>query len=314
MPLNTSIKRRLLLAASASVFSTPFIASAQSFPNRPIRIIVPYPPGGAVDVFARTLSQYMSSVLRQALVIDNRAGAGGALGADFVSKAAPDGYTLLFSNLIPLAITPHLTQQAAPINSFSPISAFAYVPQVLASSRHNVFSALSGHEVMFGNAGIGSLSHITAVMVARSANLRVNHIPYKGYPPMLHDMMANNLDVAISSEAVLGPLRASGKLNYLAVTSPMPSQPNVPNFDQLGISDATLTDWYGLLAPAGTPTAIISQLNNALIQVVNSAEVQQRIKSFGALPQLSSPEQFGLLIRLYSERVGKAVRENGIKL
>ena len=311
-PLNTSIQRRLLLAASASVFFTPFIASAQSFPNRPIRIIVPFPPGGPTDVLARTLAQSMSPVLGQPVIIDNKPGAGGSAGLGLVAQSQNDGYTILFSNLAPLVINPHLMPQATPINAFSPVSAFAFIPQVLASSRHNVFSALSGRDVMFGNNGNGSAAHIMAVMVARNANLRATHIPYRGGAPMLVDMMANKFDVAIFSAVSLEPHRASGKLNYLAVTSPMPSQPNVPTFEQLGISDATFNDWYGLLAPTGTPSAIISQLNNALIRVVNSSDVQQRIKSMGALPQLSSPEQFGLLIRLYSERVGKAVRENGI--
>ena len=129
---------------------------------------------------------------------------------------------------------------------------------------------------------------------------------------MVADMLANQFDVAISSAILLEPHRASGKLNYLAVTSPMPSLPNVPTFDQLGIGDATFNDWYGVVAPAGTPATIIGQLNNALIRAVDSPDIQQRIKSMGAFPQLSTPEQFGLLIRLYSERMGKAIRENNI--
>jgi tripartite-type tricarboxylate transporter receptor subunit TctC len=311
-PFSTSMQRRLVLAAAASGVAAPFMASAQSFPNRPIRMIVPFTAGGATDVLARTLAQNMSSALGQPIIIDNKAGSSGSIGLGFVAQSATDGYTLLFTNFSPLVINPHLMPQAASINSFSPVSAFAYIPQVLASSRHTVFSALSGREVTFGNHGNGTLAHIMAVMVARSANLRANHIPYRGTAPMLTDMMANQFDVAISTAIYLEQYRASGKLNYLAVTSPIPLLPNVPTFDQLGIGDATLNDWYGVLAPAGTPTAIISQLNNALIRAVNSPDVQQRIKSLGALPQLSSPEQFGLLIRSYFERVGKAIRENGI--
>lgn len=312
-PLKTSIQRRLILAATASVIATPFIASAQSFPNRPIKMIVPFAPGGATDVLARTLAQNIAFVLGQPVIIENKPGAGGSIGLGFVAQSPNDGYTLLFSNLAPLAINPHLTPQAPPIDSFSPVSAFAYIPQVLASSRHNNFSALFGREVMFGNSGNGSLAHIMAVMVARNANLRANHIPYRGAAPMLSDMMANQFDVAISSSINLERYRESGKLNYLAVTSKMLSLPNVPTFDQLGIGEATFNDWYGLLAPAGTPTSIISQLNNALIRAMDSPDVQQRIKSLGALPQLSSPEQFGMLIRLYFERMGKAVRDDNIK-
>jgi tripartite-type tricarboxylate transporter receptor subunit TctC len=311
-PLSTSIQRRLLLAAAASGISAPFIASAQSFPNRPIKMIVPFAPGGPTDVLARTLALNMSSVLGQPVIIENKPGAAGSIGLGFVAQSPTDGYTLLFSNLAPLVINTHLMSQATPINSFSPVSAFAYIPQVLASSRHNTFSALAGRGVLFGNNGNGTLAHIMAAMVARSANLRATHIPYRGAAPMVTDMLANQFDAAIASAISLEPYRASGKLNYLAVTSPMPSLPNVPAFDQLGIGDATFNDWYGVAAPAGTPSAIISQLNNALIRAVDSPDVQQRIKSMGAFPQLSTPEQFSLLIRLYSERVGKAIRENGI--
>lgn len=311
-PFSTSMQRRLVLAAAVSGVSAPFMASAQSFPNRPIRMIVPFAPGGATDMLARTLALNMSSILGQPLIIENKPGASGSIGLGLVAQSATDGYTLLFTNFAPLVINPHLMPQAASINSFSPVSAFAYIPQVLVSSRHTVFSALSGREVMFGNNGNGTLAHIMAVMVARNANLRANHIPYRGAAPMLTDMVANHFDVAISSAINLEQYRASGKLNYLAVTSPILSLPNVPTFDQLGIGDATFNDWFGVVAPAGTPTAIISQLNSALIRALNSPDVLQRIKSLGALPQLSSPEQFGLLIRLYSERVGKAIRENGI--
>lgn len=306
------MKRRLVLAAAASAVAMPLMASAQSFPNRPIKMIVPFAPGGATDVLARTLAQNMASALGHPVIIENRPGAGGSIGLGFVAQSATDGYTLLFSNLAPLVINPHLMPQAAPLNSFSPVSAFAYIPQVLASSRHHTFSALAVREVLFGNNGNGTLAHIMAAMVARSANLRATHIPYRGAAPMVTDMMANQFDAAIASAISLEPSRASGKLNYLAVTSPMPSLPNVPTFDQLGIGDATFNDWYGVVAPSGTPTSIINQLNNALIRAVSSPDVQQRIKSMGAFPQLSTPEQFGLLMRLYSERMGKAIRENGI--
>lgn len=309
---SSSMKRRLVLAAAASGVATPFMASAQSFPNRPIKMIVPFAPGGATDVLARTLAQNMASALGQPITIENRAGAGGSIGLGFVAQSAADGYTLLFSNLGPLVINPHLMPQAAPINSFTPVSAFAYIPQVLASSRHHTFAALAVREVLFGNNGNGTLAHIMAAMVARSANLRATHIPYRGAAPMVTDMMANQFDAAIASAISLETSRASGKLNYLAVTSPIPTLPNVPTFDQLGIGDATFNDWYGVVAPSGTPASIISQLNNALIRAVSSPDVQQRIKSMGAFPQLSTPEQFGLLIRLYSERMGKAIRENGI--
>ncbi len=306
------MKRRLVLAAAASGVAAPFMASAQSFPNRPIKIIVPFAPGGATDVLARTLAQSLSSVIGQPTIIENKPGASGSMGIGFVAQSANDGYTLLFSNLAPLVINTHLMPQAAPIQSFSPVSAFAYIPQVLASARHNTFSALAGRGVMFGNNGNGTLAHIMAAMVARSANMKATHIPYRGAAPMVTDMLANQFDAAIASAVSLEPYRSSGKLNYLAVTSPMPSLPHVPTFDQLGIGDATFNDWYGLAAPAGTPSTIISQLNSALIRALDSPDVQQRIKSMGAFPQISTPEQFGLLIRLYSERVGKAIRENGI--
>ncbi len=308
------MRRRLVLAAAASGVAAPFMASGQSFPNRPIKMIVPFVPGGSTDVLARTLAQNMASVLGQPVIIENRPGALGSIGLGLVAQSATDGYTLLFSNLAPLVINPHLMPQAAPINSFSPVSAFAYIPQVLASSRHHTFSALAMREVLFGNNGNGTLAHIMAAMVVRSANLRATHIPYRGTAPVVTDMLANQIDAVISSAISLEPFRASGKLNYLAVTSPIPSLPNLPTFDQLGIGDATFNDWYGVVAPAGTPAIIISQLNNALNRAVNSPDVQQRIKSMGAFPQVSSPEQFGLLIRLYSERMGKAIRENGITL
>lgn len=305
-------RRHLLIAATASLAALPFMASGQSFPNRPIKMVVPFAPGGPTDVLARTLAQSMGSALGQPVIIENKPGAMGSIGLGAVAQSPADGHTLLFSNLAPLAINPHLMPQAASVKAFSPVSAFAYIPYVLASSRHNAFPALVGREVAFGNNGNGSLAHIMAVMVARSLKLRASHIPYRGAAPMLNDMISNQFDAAIISAVSSESSRAAGQLNYLAVTSPLPSVPNVPTFEQIGIGDAAFNDWYGLVAPAGTPASIISQLNAVLERAVQSPDVQQRIKSLGALPQLSSPEQFGQLMRLYSDRIGRAIRENGI--
>lgn len=312
---STSIqRRRLLQVASGSIIAAPFTAWSQGLSSRPIRIIVSFPAGGPTDVLARVLAQNMASALGQPVIIENRAGAGGAVGMDVVARSPGDGHTLLFSSIAPLAILPQLAPQAPPISSFSPVGAFAYIPQVLASTRHNSFSALKGRQVVFGNNGNGSLPHIMAVMVARSANLSATHIPYRGAAPMLADMLASQFDAGIAPQIIFEPQRINQKLSYLAATAPLPALNNIPTFEQLGIGDAAFNDWYGLIAPAGTPAASVRQLNAALMRAVQSPEVQQRLNSMGALPQLSSPEQFGQLISLYSDRIGKAIRENGITM
>ncbi len=273
---------------------------------------MPFAPGGASDVFARVLAQNMAPALGQPVIIENRFGSGGAIGRDAVAQSLADGHTLLFSNLAPHVILPQIMREEPSIRSFSPVGAFAYIPQVLASTRHTSFSALTGRQVVFGNTGNGGLSHIMAVMVARSANLRATHVMYRGSDPMLADMLASQIDAAIASRLLLEAQRIDQKLSYLAATAPLPALNNVPTFDQVGIGDAAFNDWYGLIAPAGTPAASIRQLNAALMRAVQSPEVQRRLNSMGALPQLSSPEQFGQLISLYSDRIGKAVRENGL--
>lgn len=275
---------------------------------------MPFAPGGSTDVLARVLAQNMALTLGQPVVIENKPGASGAVGLGAVAQSPADGYTLLFSNLAPLAALPHLAPQSPSITALSPVGAFAYIPQVLASTRHNSFSALAGRQVTFGNIGNGSLAHIMAVMVARSANLRAIHVPYRGVAAMLADMLASQFDAAITSAITLERFRVDQKLNYLAATASLPMLSNVPTFDQVGIGDAAFNDWFGLAASSGAPAAIISQLNAALMRAVQSPEVQQRLAALGALPQFSSPEQFGRLIRLYSDRIGKAMRENGITL
>jgi tripartite-type tricarboxylate transporter receptor subunit TctC len=311
-PFNSMNRRDWLLAASALTAAMPTATLAQGFPNKPLNLVVPFPPGGSTDLAARTIATQLSTALGQPVVIQNRPGAQGAIGAEQVAKSSPDGHTLLLSNFTPLTLMPHLIPDGSTLKSLAPIGSLAYLPQALVTTRFSSVGDMKSRRIAFGHSGNGSLSHLLAVLVARQVGSRADYAPYRGIAPLLLDLQNGQVDTAVLPMGSIVAMSQAGKIKILAATSPTSSAPGIPTFEETGLGGAAFQDWLGLLAPPGVPREVITRLNAALNRIVQMTEVQQRLTSVGAMPQLSSPEQWGTLIRLYSDRMGAVIREEGI--
>ena len=305
-------RRDWLLAASALAAAMPVATMAQGFPSKPLNLVVPFPPGGTTDMAARTLGAQLSTSLSQPVVIQNRPGAQGAIGAEQVAKSSPDGHTLLLSNFTPLTLKPHLIPDGSTLKSLTPIGSLAYLPQALVTTRFSSVGDMKRRRIAFGHSGNGSLSHLLAILLARQLGSRADYAPYRGIAPLLLELQNGQVEAAVLPMGSVLSMTQAGKIKILAVTTPTSTAQGVPTFEETGLGGAAFQDWLGLLAPPGVPKEIVIRLNAALNRIVQMAEVQQRLTSVGAMPQLSSPEQWGALIRLYSDRMGAVIREEGI--
>jgi len=299
-------------------------AGAQStFPNRPIRIIVTFPPGGGADVTARTVAQRMSENIGRPVVVENRAGAGGNIGTEVVARAAPDGYTVL-QTTNGHAIQPHLRKLPwDPVKDFAPISLVNTFPLVIAV--HTSVPAASLRELIayakanpgklsYGSSGTGGSLHLGAEIFKSAAGVDILHIPYKGNAPMTLAVVSG--EVSMVFDSLTGPLPhiRAGKLRALGVTSPKRAGvlPDVPTAMESGVP-VVYESWNGVLAPAGTPPDIIAWLNREFVRAVAAPEVRDKLLALGYTPVTNTPEQFAALIAADLERSGKIIREVGIR-
>jgi tripartite-type tricarboxylate transporter receptor subunit TctC len=203
---------------------------------------------------------------------------------------------------------------APPLTALTPLGAFAFSPFVLVSSKFNSISEMTNKQIKFGNPSMGSLPHVLSVLMGKVAGFQAIPLPAKGSGPMIQEILNGQSDVAFAPIAAAKSLVASGRLRYLAATAKIDEIPEIPTFDQLGLGDAVINEWYGLFAPAGISLSLVSQLNKSLNMAVESKEQQQIFSNFGIVPQFSSPEQFSQLLTLYSLRLGKVINEESIKL
>ena len=284
-------------------------AVAQGFPTRPIRLIVPYAPGGNVDVTARVIAPRLSEILGQSVVVDNRAGGGGSMGSTAVAKASADGYTLLMGASGPLSINPLAIPNLSydPIKDFAPISRVHIVPLVvLANPKANLGSIkdlLSRAKaepggVSVASAGIGTMNHLAIELFNVMAGVNVLHVPYKGGGPALNDLLAGQVMAAFEqANSSMGFIR-DGRLTPLAITGRKRSTalPNIPTLDELGLKGYEAVTFVGVLAPAGTPKPIIAKLNDAVRKTLETPAVLEKLRDLGTEPGASSPEEFGSLI------------------
>jgi len=314
------INRRQLLATSigATLTGISLPSHAQAYPNRPVKIIVPYPPGGGADILARTFAANSYKFLNQPVVIENRPGAMGLVGSTLVADAQADGYTLLFSPLTPLAIAPSLIPTKINNSFFSPIGAFAFSPQVIVSAKFNSMNEMSNKQINFATPGNGSLQHLMALMVGKTGGLQVMPVHYKGVGPALTEVVSGRADACFCPIPAAVTLVDSGKLKCLAITTQsqnLPSQVSTaPTFEQAGFGEAAINEWYGLFGSSGMALNLVDQLNKMLIKVLEVTEIQQKILQIGAVPQISSPEQLSQLLNLYASRLSKVIKDEGIKL
>ncbi len=322
------IKPYLLCAVAA--FVTALSAWADTaYPNKPIRIVVPFTPGGSPDILARTIGQKITESTGTSVLVENIAGAGGTVGADRVAKAAPDGYTLLMGHVGTLAVAPlvypHLPYD--PLKSFVPVAWVARVPNVLAVNPalpvKNVAELVSylqanPGKVNYGSGGNGSAAHLATEYFKMATQTFVVHVPYRGTAPSVTDAVAGQIQMVFTGAPAIIPMAKSGKLRALAVSSPkrMESMPDIPTLAESGVKGLAgfeADQWYGVVAPAGTPQAIVQKLNQLINASLAAPEVTARLKSEGAVATLSTPEAFGQLIQNEIKRWRPVVTNAGIK-
>lgn len=302
-------------------------ATAQSYPTKAIKIVVPFPAGGPVDQTARALAARLGVTLGQSVIVDNKGGAGGVLGADAVAKAPADGYTLLFSSTGALAIVPHImpSMPYQPQTDLRAVTQALKVPTVLvvsARSNYKTFGDLSAaarampEKLNYASAGSGTTTHLEVEMLKRESRLKFNHIPYRGAAPALTDLIGGQVDLMIADVPVVLPFIQAGKLRALAVTSDarIPVLGDVPTLAEAGISNMVVYDWYGMLAPAQTPRNIVDQLQRAASTALNSPELSKMFAEQGVTVVASSPEQFGKFIAAESIRWGEIAKAVGARL
>ncbi len=316
---------RAVFACAASLLAT--LAAAQSYPTKPVRVIVSVPAGGTPDVLARAVTPGMSTLLGQQLVMDNRGGAGGRIAAETVAGAVPDGYTLFMTSPPCLTILPHISK--VPYNTlkdFIPISLISTGDMLLlvhpASPITGVKDLIARAKaepgkLNYGSAGSGTANHIGMEVFKSMAGINLTHVPYSGAPQSVIDMMAGRLDAMLNSIPPALPHVKSGKLRALGVAgaSRSPLLPDVPTVDEAaGLRGFQAGSWLGLLAPAGTPRQIVARLNEAAVQVVRAPETRARLTAIGGDPVGSSTEQFAAFLRADYEKNGAAARQAGLKV
>ena len=309
----------LLLAAT-----TPAIAA---FPDKPIRMVVPFPAGGAADVMARGMAERLGQELGQPIIIDNRGGAGGTVAAEMVAKSAPDGHTLFFATMGTHAINPALYAKLRydPLKDFAPISLTHITPRVLVVGPSMAGTKTIGDVIArakqkpdaltYGSAGNGSSSHLSGALFETMAGVKMLHVPYKGSAPLLVDVLAGRVDMTFDSYTVYEEHLKSGKVQALGVTSKrrLAALPNVPPIGESapGLAGYDVSNWLGLLAPAGTPREVIATLNAALGRAMATPALRQQLVALGIEPTFGTPEEFSALIRAELPKWAEIVKRSG---
>jgi tripartite-type tricarboxylate transporter receptor subunit TctC len=303
-------------------------ASAEGYPDRPIRLVVPYPPGGPLDITARAIGQKLTEAWKQPVVVDNRAGAGGNIGADLVAKSAPDGYTLLMGAVATHAINPSLYSKIPydPIRDFAPVALVAQVPNILVVNpavpattvRELIDLARAKPDYLnFASGSTGSTGHLAGELFKTVAGVHMVHIPYKGAAPAMADLLAGQVQVMFDNLASALPNVKAGRLRALAVTTlaRSPAVPDLPTIAESGLPGFDLTTWFGLLVPAGTPPEIVAKLNAEIVRALNSKDMRERLEKMGAEPPANNtPEHFAAFIRSEATRYAKVVKDSGARV
>jgi tripartite-type tricarboxylate transporter receptor subunit TctC len=313
----------VLLAACSVATTTPALAE---YPDHPIKMVVPWPPGGGVDTMGRLIAQGLSLRLGQPVVVDNRAGAGGNIGTEVASRLPADGYNLLMGSISPNAVNKYLYSHLGfdPVKDFAPIAYVSSVPNILvvpAASPFKTMQELVAYakanpgKLNYGSGGVGSSQHLAAVQFAAATKINIVHVPYKGTSPAEADLMAGHISLMLDTTTCL-PMVKSGKLRALAVASRQrnPALPDVPTLDELGVPNVYASSWYGLMAPAGTPQPIIDKLNQATNEVLKSDDVRARMLEYGAEIGGGTPAEFASFIDSEMKRYKDIVELSGAKL
>jgi tripartite-type tricarboxylate transporter receptor subunit TctC len=317
-----------------AVVATSCVAAAQfhsgafaqgDYPNRPIRLLVTVPPGGAADFIARLVGAKLGESLGQAVLVENRGGAGGTIAADAVAKAAPDGYTLLQNSITTHGVGPHLYSKLPydPVKDFAPVSGLALLPLIMAvnaalpvSSMRELIEFSRSNALNFASSGNGGAPHMAAELFKSVTGAAITHVPYKGSGPAVADLVGGRVQIMFDAAPSLIQHVRSGKLRVLAAASPQRNRllPDVPTFAELGHPKVAVSLWYGLLVPAGTPTGVVQKLNRDVVKALESPDVRERLQAQGAEPMPGSPEAFASFMQDEMAKWAPVVRQAGVKL
>lgn len=321
--------RRCLTGLCATLLCTsaviaPAATAIAAYPDKPIRIIVPFSAGGGTDVLARSMSEVMSKSLKQTIVIENRPGAGTIIGNDYVSKSGPDGYTLLLTTSA-FSIVPSLASRLpyAGANAFAPVALLGRAPNMLLvrsdSNLRTTADVLAAARkdpgrLNYGSSGIGTTTHLAAELLKNSANIDMVHVPYKGFSVLLTDLIGGQVDMAFATLPSAVQALDSGKVRAIAVTSVQrsPAWPDVPSISETGLPEYQADVWYGVFAPAGTPAAIVTLLNTEINRAMKSELVQKRMANEGLVISAEQPSTLGLLASTEETRWKRVVVQQRI--
>jgi len=320
-----SVTRRMLLALAAATLSTG--ALAQAWPSKPIRVIVPFPPGGGTDLIARAVTQKVAVATNWTFVVENKPGAGGNLGVDATAKSPADGYTLVMGQTSNLAINPSLYAKLPydPQKDLAPIVLVANAPLVMVTGVTTPYKTLADAvngakakpgRVNFASPGNGTVAHLTSEVFQKAAGVKLQHIPYKGANQALTDVMSGQVELYMSSvPTLLGHIKQN-KLRALAVTSAkrVDDLPDVPTINESGYKGFDVVTWFGILAPAGTPKDVVTKINAEFNKALQLPDLRKKLGDEGADAAGGTPEQFAALIKDDMVRWGKVVKESGAKL
>jgi tripartite-type tricarboxylate transporter receptor subunit TctC len=316
---------RLLALFALAVAAQAFAQPAAPYPNKPIKFILPFPPGGGTDILGRVIAERLSANLGQPVVIENRGGAGGNVGAEAAAKSPPDGYTIVL--VAPsLAISPSLYAKLNydPVKDFAPVSLVGVVPNVIvtnpaiAAQTLPEFIALAKSKpggMNFGSGGNGTSNHLAGELLNLQTGMKLVHVPYKGVNLAMNDVLAGQVQLVVIGIPAALPFIQAGRLRALAVIAPqrVATLPDVPTAAEAGLANYEVTTWYGVLAPAGTPRPIVERLNAELVRIMHAPDLQPRLAATGTEPRTSTPEEFADYVKTEMAKWGRVVRDAGLK-
>lgn len=320
--MKTSLKR-LFVAGSLALLSS-VVAAQSAYPNKQIRFVVPFAPGGGADISARVIATHMSASMGQTVIVDNKPGAGGVIGTDFVAKSPADGYTIVLGTIGPMAINPHLfkklpydvTRDFAPISLagnalnvlvVNPSLPVKTVPELVAYVKNK------DNQVAFGSSGNGATDHLAGELFNTLTGAKMTHVPYKGGTPAMLDLMSGHVQVVFATVSTAAGAIKGGKIRPLAMTGSKrySEMPELPTISESGLPGFVVNNWYGVLAPAGTPPDVLARLNKELVAALKAPEVAAKMIESGIEPVSDTPAEFASYIKSESDKWAKIVRDSG---
>jgi tripartite-type tricarboxylate transporter receptor subunit TctC len=321
------MKRRQLLVAALLAACATLAAAQSAYPTKPIRLVVPFAPGGTSEIIARAVAQQLTNQLGQSVYVENKAGGAGTIAMTEVAQSAPDGYTLIVGHVGTLAVNPYaMATQPYDVNKdFVPVALLARVPNLFVvaapvpAKDFKEFVALAKKEpgkLNYGSAGNGSAGHLAFEYLKYVTGIDIVHVPYKGTGPMLQDLLGGRLDATSAGTPALLPHIKSGKLRAIAVGTPqrIPALPDIPTVAELGYKDFETSQWYGIIAPKGTPREIVAKLNTEINKALATSAVTQRFADDNAIAGVGSPEAFGAYIAREQTRWKEVVEKGKIRI